>query len=334
MHLTADLQRRCGGGGPLTAPRSPWPRRAWQAVARVPLAVSAVAILTVTLVAVGVVAAASRPDGDPAVTPASIVPADVSVRVALPSAVDASGRPGPAPASLDPRGAVATTGGDVTIGGVVTVDGEPVDAAVVRLTRWVAGQSASLDTTTDAEGRFDAGGLVGGLWSAVAWRAPDIKPGAPVSVFATRTAVLSFTIVSADVELPSLTLERAGTDQTPGSFDVVATLTGEVVGTDGSVTPAGVNAEVAIDYPEGHSGPAAVELPEGSATFTVACDPGARPGTLQASVGDSAASLALPACPSSPDPAPSTTTSTTVAVSRPPVAPDTPGPGQPQRSGG
>lgn len=174
---------------------------------------------------------------------------------------------------------------------------------------------------------------MGGLWSAVAWRAPDIKPGEPVSVFATRTAVQSFTIPSSEVETPSLTLESDAADQTAGSLDVAAALTGEVVGDDGSVTPAGVDAELVINYPEGHSGPATVELPEGSATFTVACDPGARPGTLQASVGDTAASLALPGCSSTPDPAPSTTTST-VVVSRPPVVSDTPGPGQPLRSGG
>lgn len=315
------------------------------AVRAVPISVSLVVVLALVLGALTLASGGPRPDRSPPGGPGAVTDPQASVdrtallaRQALVGAVDNSRRPGPPPRATADT-AVATTGGAAVIAGRVDDgSGRPLPGATVRLTRWVGDRSGSLTVTTGEDGGFTADGLLGGLWSATAWRPPDFLRSPAATAFLAADARQTFSLRTPTAEAPRLALAVLGPaadqprpDDAPdavagpsSAFDVEVTVRRRQAAADGSATEQGVDGTVALAYPPGHTGPAEVAVTGGVAVVRVVCaapaGPGALAGTL-AGVGPEriTVSVELPGC-SPPVPA----TTTTVPRPRPTTSTTTP----------
>lgn len=309
------------------------------AVRAVPISVSVLVVMGVVLGVVAVAAGGSRPavapPGGPGATAdpqAAVDRSALLARQSLVGAVDSSRRAGPPPRAGS-GGDVATRGGAAVITGRVDdAAGQPLPGATVRLTRWVGNRSAAITVITGADGGFRVDGLLGGLWSATAWRAPEYVRAPLATAFLEADARQRFFMRTPAVEAPRLTLvvrgpaadpAPAGNDTdvaavTTSSFDVEVTVRRRQAAADGSPVEQGVDATVALTYPAGHTGPAEVAVTGGVAVVRVVCATGSGPGTMGATlVGTGPAPIAaatpLPGCA----PRPPTTTSTTMVRPRP-----------------
>ncbi len=206
---------------------------------------------------------------------------------------------------------VTIRGGDASLSGTLSGPDGPVERGRVRLERFVGEATAVLEVATNAEGRWNAKGILGGRYRVRGWRMPDVAMNSSTVLFLgadeTRAVDLAGTMqggvdVQADLLTAVPTVDVAVT--------VSALITRHQVDGDGIVQGVPLAGTVAT-----LSGPAGWDIPSptstvdgaGEATWTVTCQTG-RPSDLVVSAGGGSARLTVAACNR---PSPPTTAVTT-----------------------
>ena len=78
---------------------------------------------------------------------------------------------------------VTIRGGDASLTGTLVGPDGPVPRGRVRLERFVGEASAVLEVATNAEGRWNAKGIVGGRYRVRGWRMPDLAMNSSTLLF-------------------------------------------------------------------------------------------------------------------------------------------------------
>lgn len=127
------------------------------------------------------------------------------------------GRPKPEPDRTVP--VLPMRGGKATLRGTVFGPDGPVGGAVVRLERFVGEDFGREDLSTNADGEWQASGMIGGRYRIRAWVRPDLATIEPQAVFVSNE--------EGDATV-DLTVERFDGEQIQGALEVATPAVGEV----------------------------------------------------------------------------------------------------------
>lgn len=206
---------------------------------------------------------------------------------------------------------VTIRGGDASLSGTLTGPDGAVARGRVRLERFVGQASAVLEVATDAQGRWNAKGILGGRYRVRGWRQPDVAMNSSSLLFlgadeARRVDLAASAHGGVDVQA-AVTTSTPRVDQ---PTTVVALVSRHEVDGDGIVQGVPLAGRVATlgagtgwDVPV----PDVTVDAEGGARWTVTCT-ATRPADLVITAGEGTARLTVPACLPAVDPSPSTTT--------------------------
>ncbi len=212
---------------------------------------------------------------------------------------------------------VSIRGGDASLAGTLVGPEGPVPRGRVRLERFVGETSAVLEVVTNAQGRWNAKGILGGRYRVRGWRTPDLAMNSSTVLFLGAeedgTVDLEATgQVSVDVQAALLT----PIPPVDAPVTVTALITRHEVDGEGVVQGVPLTGRVAtLASGAGWEIAATDAIVDGAggASWTVTCT-ALHPGDLVVSVDEAVARVPVPVCirPVAP------TTSTT--VSETPVA--------------
>lgn len=141
-----------------------------------------------------------------------------------------TGKPRGEPDRSVPR--LPVRGGGASLRGTVLGPDGPVEGATVRLERFVGDEFGREDIATNAEGRWEASGLIGGRYKVRAWARPDLATIEPQATF------LSNKDGAANLDIR---VERFDGEQIQGALDIPDPAVGQIVTLRGLVTRVEVN---------------------------------------------------------------------------------------------
>jgi hypothetical protein len=242
----------------------------------------------------------------------------------------------PAVAEAPVPGAVTTVPprigpGQATLNGTVIGPGGPVSGAVVEADRLVGAQTATIHTTTAADGSWALTSILGGRYRIRAWQQPSLAMTTPQILFLGGTDTHTMTMQLTAFTGPVVASAFAPANPVVAHVDnLVVQVTNPTVGSDGVVRylpDVGVSVTL-TDGPEWrvHNGNPLSTDSTGQVLFQVSCQ-AAGNQALSAEVGaGTAVDLQLPACVPPPTTTlpPSTTAppskSSTTSTTCPPVS--------------
>ena len=205
---------------------------------------------------------------------------------------------------------VTIRGGDASLTGTLVGPDGPVPRGRVRLERFVGEASAVLEVATNAEGRWNAKGIVGGRYRVRGWRMPDLAMNSSTLLFlgaeedgsvALEATAQGGVDVQAAILTPSPTIDAA--------VNVTALITRHQVDGDGVVQGiplTGTVATLASGAGWEIATPDVTVDGAGGATWTVTCT-AQSPGDLVVTADEGVARITVPACSRPVGPTTSTT---------------------------